>query len=71
MHIHHIYFGPKRKISEENGFKVTLCRECHTGNDGVHFDIEKDYALKEECQRIYETTHTHQEFIDKINKNFL
>jgi ferredoxin len=68
---HHVYFGSMRKVSENNGFKVPLCRECHVGNNGVHFDIEKDNALKQECQTKYECTHSRQEFMSLIHRNYL
>ena len=36
---HHIFGGPNRKLSEEYGLKVDLCRECHQfGLHAVHRD---------------------------------
>lgn len=71
MQIHHIYFAAKRKISDQNGFVVPLCQECHTGNGGVHFNIELDNKLKETCQRKFEELHSHDEFMSLINKNYI
>ena len=68
---HHVYFGSARKISEANGFKVPLCRECHTGNDGAHFNIDKDIKLKQICQKRFEQTHTRAEFMSLIHRNYL
>jgi len=68
---HHIYGGPFRKISEANGFKAPLCRECHLGDNGVHANREKDLILKRACQHRYMATHTKQEFMDLIHKNYL
>ena len=71
---HHIYFGSaKRKISEKNGFKVWLCQEHHQGTFGVHGakGHEIDLYLKKTCQLKYEETHTRDEFIDLIGRNYL
>lgn len=68
---HHVYFGGLRKVSEANGFKVSLCMDCHKGDEGVHFDIVKDYELKRICQAKYEEAHTRQEFMKIIGRNYL
>ena len=73
LHRHHIYFGnPNRKISEKNGFWVLLRADWHNGASyGVHFDRSLDLELKRSCQSAYERTHTRQEFIRLIGKNYL
>lgn len=74
LHEHHIYFGTgKRSISEKNGFKVWLCLEHHTGTYGVHGSKghELDLYLKETCQRIYEKTHSRNDFMRLIKKNYI
>lgn len=74
---HHIYFGPNRKVSEKNGFKVWLCNLHHTGSISgiskyaVHFNRKKDLELKKECQRIYERNHTRASFIKLIGRSYL
>ncbi len=71
---HHIYFGVgKRKISENNGFKVWLTASEHRGTYGVHgmFGHELDLKLKKACQKEYEKNHTREEFIKLIGKSFL
>lgn len=69
---HHIYFSAKRKISEANGFKVPLCHRHHTETpDGVHFNIKLDRKLKAECQAKFEENHSHEEFMNRIGRNFL
>ena len=70
---HHIYGGnPNRRISEENGFKVRLCHWCHNEPpNGVHHNKKNDLRLKQECQRKFEETHTREEFISLIGKNYL
>ena len=69
---HHIYFGANRRISEQNGFYVWLIPEYHNMSDyGVHFDKAFDLKLKQDCQRKYEETHSREEFIALIGKNYL
>lgn len=38
---------------------------------GIHFDKEFDLKVKRECQREYEKTHTRQEFMSLIGRNYL
>lgn len=69
---HHIYFGANRRISEQNGFYVWLIPEYHNMSDyGVHFDKAFDLKLKQDCQRKYEETHSREEFIALIGRNYL
>ena len=70
---HHIFFGnPGRKISEKHGFKVRLCPECHrTGKKSPHQDRDTDLMLKRICQRAFEVTHSREEFIKLIGRNYL
>ena len=49
--MHHIFHGADKKLSEELGCMVPLCRSCH---DRVHHrGGELDRQLKEEAQRIF------------------
>lgn len=73
--IHHIYNGnPNRKISDKHGFTVRLCGRCHrVGRDSVHNERNrgKDLYLKQQCQMAYEKSHSREEFIALIGKNYL
>lgn len=74
LHKHHIYAGPRRKISEREGFWVYLIGHYHNqSDDGVHGKNghELDLMLKQACQRKYEETHSREEFIAIIGKNYL
>lgn len=74
LHDHHIYFGvAKRPISEKHGFKVWLCYEHHEGTYGVHGSKghELDIFLKQTCQKKYEETHSRNEFIALIGRNYI
>jgi hypothetical protein len=69
---HHIFGGSNRKISEQNGFKVDLCHFCHNEPPfGVHYNRKQSDALKKECQLKYEETHSHNEFMGLIGKNYI
>ena len=72
LHEHHIYAGANRQISEKNGFKVWLRADWHNMSDyGVHFNRELDLMLKRECQQKFEETHSREEFISLIGRNYL
>lgn len=74
LHCHHLYFGVQhRKISGENGFMVYLCYEHHEGNNGVHGrnGHTLDLYLKRKCQEKFEETHSREEFMKLIGKNYI
>ena len=74
LHLHHIYAGSRRKISDDNGFVVWLTGYYHNqSNDGVHGKNghDLDLMLKRDCQRKYEETHSREEFMELIGKNYL
>lgn len=70
---HHIYFGTAlRKISDKHHFTAWLCPMHHTGSlDSVHRNREMDLELKQACQKKFEETHTREEFMKIIGKNYL
>ena len=77
---HHIFYGSaNRKVSETEGFKVDLCRRHHNYEWGccpeaVHHNptgAGMDLWLKQEAQRKYEETHSREEFMKLIGKNYL
>lgn len=72
LHLHHIYHGPNRKVSDQNGFTVFLCFRHHNGSAfGVHFDAGLDQSLKRACQRKFEESHSREEFMKLIGRNYL
>lgn len=70
---HHIFGGvANRKISEAHGFWVWLCgATCHRGTDGGQYDKLKNLQLKQDAQFAFERTHTRQEWMKLIGKNYL
>lgn len=74
LHKHHIFFGVgQREISEKMGFWVYLRTDLHEAEYGVHGrdGHELDLRLKRECQRKYEATHSREEFMNLIGRNYL
>lgn len=69
---HHIFAGnANRKISESLGLWVFLCHNCHTGKNGAQYNKEKNLRLKRYAQRAFEQTHTRDEWMKCIGKNYL
>ncbi len=72
LHEHHVYGGVNRRISEENGFKVYLCLQHHVdGQEAVHNNIENMRIIQRDCQEEYEKTHTRQQFMKLVGRNYL
>lgn len=72
LHEHHVFGGPNRDISEAEGFKVYLDLEHHeTGKEAVHLNAESMRLIQQDCQREYEKTHTRQQFMELIGRNYL
>lgn len=70
--LHHIYYGKNRENSDRHGFTCKLCTGHHRGTYGVHgkYGAELDRMLKERCQEAFEQSHTRQEFMKIIGKNY-
>jgi hypothetical protein len=73
---HHVYFGcGQRSVSEKNGFKVFLRPEYHLAcyDGSVHACPGQglDFELKQACQLKFEETHTREDFMRLIGRNYL
>lgn len=66
--IHEIFGGAKRQASMQHGFCIPLCRRHH---EIVTNDEKISNVFKEECQLAFENTHSHEEFMQIIGKNYL
>ena len=66
--IHEVYAGAKRQVSMENGFCIPLCRRCH---NIITKNYQEDVKLRVRCQKEYEKTHTREEFLDLIHRNYI
>lgn len=69
---HHIFAGvANRRISEREGLWIWLCADCHRGTEGAQYDKETNLFLKRLAQQAYEKTHTRQQWMDLIRKNYI
>ena len=72
LHEHHIFGGPNRIHSEEEGLKVYLCPEHHlTGPAAVHRCQETQNILHQIGQQEFEKTHTREEFRKIFGRSYL
>lgn len=70
--VHHIFDGPNRHVSEANGFTVRLCLKHHReGANAVHNNSQNMRLLQQIAQGKYEMTHSREEFMILIGKNYL
>lgn len=68
---HHIIHGTKhnKRFSEKNGLMAYLCYDCHY--DCHHGTGKTDIKLKKAAQREFLKTHTLQEWMAFVGKNYL
>lgn len=75
IHIHHIFRGSRRKLSEKYGYIVPIRYDLHEfGKDSIHENPNKgiDLMLKQRAQRHFEEYHgTRQEFIEIFGNSWL
>ena len=68
---HHIFGGPNRRLSEEDGLKVLLCAECHRlGPRAAHRDKATMHYLHFIGKEAYFRTHTPEEFLRRYGRNY-
>ena len=67
---HHIFNGPNRKKSTEDGLWIPVCLNCHIK---IHNEPSQRlmYCLKQDGQWKYEETHTTDEFMKRYGKSYL
>ena len=75
VHIHHIFPGSRRKLSEKYGFVIPLAVDLHEfGFDSVHENPNRglDLRLKQMAQTYYESHYgTRDEFLSEFGKSWL
>lgn len=73
LHDHHIFYGnANRKLSEKYGLKCWLCGYHHNLSKwSVHYNSDLDLTLKRKAQKIFEETHSRNEFLKIFGKNYL
>ena len=70
LECHHIFGGPWRKISDQDGLTCWLCYEHHRGPQGVHMNRDLDLKIKRVGQFIFEQNHTRAEFMQRYGQNY-
>lgn len=74
-HIHHIFYGSRRKVSEIYGFVIPLSADLHVnGKESVHENPNAglDLLLKQMAQTYYEKNlGTRKNFIGLFGKSWL
>lgn len=69
---HHIFGGPRRRISEAEGLKVYLCPGHHrTSAAAAHRNMETMRLLQAAAQEAWEAQHSHEEWMLMMGKNYL
>lgn len=75
VHIHHIFPGSRRKLSEKRGFVIPLVYYLHEfRKDSVHENPNKglDLKLKQMSQTYYESHYgSREDFIQEFGKSWL
>ena len=74
LHKHHVFNGPNRRLSEQDGLWVWLRWDHHIENSPhrtPHNSADVDLMLKKFAQRKYEETHTREEFMARYGRNYL
>lgn len=67
LHKHHIFNGPLRNWSEREGLWVYLSWSEHRK---LHDTNENAYRLKAIAQYIYESKHSHEEFMQHVRRDY-
>lgn len=69
--IHEVFFGTyKREMSIKYGCCICLCKEHHTGTNGVHFNKEFDLKLKIAMQKQFEITYPDLDFLEIFKRRY-
>lgn len=69
--LHHVLHGARRTIADKLHLVIPLCNDCHTmGAEAVHRNTKLDEKLKAWAQEVYEKSHSHEEWMEKVGKNY-
>lgn len=69
---HHVFGGPRRRISEAEGLKVYLCIEHHrTGPSAVHTNADMRKLLQAYAQQEWQRQNPDRDWMAIMGKNYL
>lgn len=67
--IHHIFPGPRRRISEREDFVIELCPACH---EKAHSNADFSYGLKHDAQLEWLWSgHTMDEWMKMMGRSYV
>lgn len=70
--IHHCMNGiGLRKKSTKYGLVIGLCKEHHTGTNGIHNNAKMASEMKAYTQYKFEEKYSHELWISEFHKNYL
>ena len=65
---HHIFGGPRRKISERYDFVIEICPDCHAE---LHRESGRSLLYKQRVQEEFEKTSSRAAWMNLMHKNYL
>lgn len=70
---HHVFPGPYRKKADKYGAVIYICRDCHTGKNGIQYNRRIADHVKAVFQRRIMRQHnwTKQDFIREFGRNYI
>lgn len=71
LELHHCMMGKWRKLADQDGLTVWLCHDHHTGNNGVHFNLDMRLELQKLAEKTYIEHHSFDEWMRRYGKNYL
>ena len=71
LEVHHIMSNANRDKSTKYGLVVYLCKDCHTGANGVHTDYAKMEALRKIAQTQFMLVYPNYNWLALFHRNYL
>lgn len=68
---HHVMYGSANmKLADHYGLIIPLCQEHHTGQNGVHFNKQMDFNLKQLAQQKFDKEYAPLSFFEVFGRNY-
>lgn len=69
---HHVLYGSRKRISDEYGLRVNLCRRHHRQDgDALHDNSEISLLLKQKAQQAFIEHYPALDWMEIVGKNYL
>jgi hypothetical protein len=69
LQLHHIFTGPRRKLSDQWGCWCWLAADVHAAAHDSNQELLTQ--LRQECQEKFETLYGHEKFMEVFGKSYL